>query len=203
MKLILSLLVLCSCLTSYSQSRSEINRLNSESKIIGEIAYPMLYRFKTNELILNGAGIKKAFGYSCALYLERPETNSETIIDKDETMIMRMNLLSKKTSRKKMVEVFKENLTEANTVTFIQELGPEIELFLEYVEELYLHIGDTLDVVYEPYKGTSIYVNYEKKGTISGFDFKKAIFNVWLSQKPIDKDLKVELLDGAKGYAFY
>lgn len=203
MKSLLLFLAFFSIINSYSQNRSEINRLNSESKIVGEIAYPMLYRFKTNKLILNGAGAKKANGYSCALYLERPETNSEIIIDNDETMIMRMNLLSKKTSRKKMVEVFQKSLTETNTETLIEELSPEIELFLEYVETLYLHIGDTLDVVYEPYKGTSIYVNYEKKGTISGFDFKKAIFNVWLSKKPIDKDLRLELLDGAKGYAFY
>jgi len=203
MKLFLLLLVSFVLIPSYSQSRSEINRLSFESKIVGEIAYPMLYRFKTNELILNGAGWKKSNGYSCALYLESPETNSETIIDKDETMIMSMNLLSKKTSNKKMVEVFQKGLAETNTQTFIQELGPEIELFLEYVDELYLHVGDTLDIVYEPYKGTSIYVNYEKKGLISGFDFKKAIFNLWLSKKPIDKDLKLELIDGAKGYVFY
>ena len=204
MKYFLLILVL-SFLNSYSQNKTEIYKLNSESKIVGEIAYPMLYHFKANKLILNGAGIRKSSiknGYSCALYLENPETNPENIVEKDDTMIIRLDILSKKIAFEKTVEAFKKDLEEANTVAELKQIQPEIELFIEYLEELTVAVGAKLDIVYEPYKGTSIYLNYKKQGTVTGFGLKKALFNIWLSKTPADKVLKQQLLDGANGYVF-
>ncbi|WP_094766256.1 chalcone isomerase family protein [Aquimarina agarivorans] len=45
--------------------------------------------------------------------------------------------------------------------------------------------------------GLSLYYNYKKIGTTGSLNFKKAILNIWLSNKPVDKSLKPELLDGA------
>jgi len=75
--------------------------------------------------------------YACGLYLKTPETNSNLIVDKDVTMIVR---------------------------------------------------------------GVSLYINYKKIGTVGGLEFKKAILNIWLSNKPVDKSLKLELLDGAQEF---
>ena len=43
-------------------------------------------------------------------------------------------------------------------------------------------------------EGVVVYKNGVKKGSIDGQDFKKALFGIWLCDKPADKDLKDEML---------
>lgn len=181
--------------------RFDINKLELESKIVGKTALPALYKFKTNNLILNGAGLRELLWvdvYACALYLTTPETDAEKIINNDDLMIVRMDILSKAVSHTKMVKAFHKGFEEANSPEVVANLESEIELFLEYIEGLTLKVGDKVDVVYEPYKGVSLYINYSKIGTIGDLEFKKAIFNIWLSQNPVDKSLTPELLEGGK-----
>ena len=40
----------------------------------------------------------------------------------------------------------------------------------------------------------NIFKNETLKGKIPGFDFKKALFGIWLSDKPVDETLKKNLL---------
>ncbi|WP_010521166.1 chalcone isomerase family protein [Aquimarina agarivorans] len=83
--------------------QEDIKRLNLESKIVGKTAFPALYRFKKQQLILNGAGLRELLWvdvYACGLYLRDPEINALTIVNKDELMIMRMDILSKAVSKK-------------------------------------------------------------------------------------------------------
>lgn len=39
-----------------------------------------------------------------------------------------------------------------------------------------------------------VYKNGTKKGSIDGLDFKKALFGIWLCNKPADEDLKEGML---------
>lgn len=184
-------------------TRVDMNRLSLESKIVGKTALPMLYSFKNERLILNGAGLRELLWvdvYACGLYLNHPETNAKNIINKDETMIVRMDILSKAVSHNKMIKAFHKGIIDGNSPAVVNKLKSEIELFLEYIEGLTLKVGDKVDVVYEPNKGLSLYINYNKIGTVGGIEFKKAILNIWLSNNPVDKSLKPELLDGAKKY---
>lgn len=181
----------------------DINRLELETKIVGKTALPMLYRFKGKSLILNGAGLRELMWidiYACGLYVKTPETNASKIINKDETMIVRMDILSKAVSHSKMVKAFHKGFIDGNSPSTVKRLQPEIKSFLKYIEGLELKVGDKVDVVYEPKIGVSLYINYNKIGTVGKLDFKKAILNIWLSSNPVDKSLKPELLDGAKKY---
>ena len=54
--------------------------------------------------------------------------------------------------------------------------------------------GDEILLVYKPGVGTVFYKNKEKRGVISGAKFKKALFGIWLGDKPADKKLKLKLL---------
>lgn len=184
-----------------ANKRFDINKLELESKIVGKTALPALYKFKTNNLILNGAGARELLWvdvYACALYLRKPETDAKKIINNDELMIVRMDILSKAVSHTKMVKAFHKGFKEANSPKVVANLESEIELFLEYIDGLTLKVGDKVDVVYEPYKGVSLYINYSKIGTVGDLEFKKAIFKIWLSENPVDKSLTPELLDGSK-----
>ena len=45
-----------------------------------------------------------------------------------------------------------------------------------------------------PNEGVVVYKNGAKKGTIEGYDFKRALFGIWLCDKPADADLKSAML---------
>jgi len=184
-------------------NKIDINKLNLESKIVGKTALPALYRFKNKKLILNGAGLRELLWidvYACGLYVSTPDTNPYKIVTKDEVMIIRMDILSKAVSHSKMVKAFHKGFNDGNTEAAVKKLQPEITDFLRHIRGLVLNVGDKVDVTYEPDLGVSLYVNYKKIGTVGDLDFKKAIFNIWLSNNPVDKSLKVELLDGAEEF---
>ena len=183
--------------------RIDMNRLSLESKIIGKTSLPVLYPFKSQKLLLNGAGLRELLWinvYACGLYLKAPETQASSVIDKNETMIVRMDILSKAVSHSKLVKAFHKGFIDANSKYVVEKLQPEIKSFLKHIEDLELKIGDKIDIVFEPEIGVSLYINYNKIGTVGGLEFKKAILNIWLSNNPVDKSLKSELLDGAKQY---
>ena len=54
--------------------------------------------------------------------------------------------------------------------------------------------GDVFIIMNVPNEGVVVYKNGTKKGSIDGHDFKKALFGIWLCDKPADKDLKDEML---------
>jgi len=54
--------------------------------------------------------------------------------------------------------------------------------------------GDVFDIVNVPGKGVVVSKNGKEKGVIDGADFKKALFGIWLSGKPADKNLKEAML---------
>lgn len=181
----------------------DMNKLNLENKIVGKTALPVLYRFKDSKLILNGAGLRELLWvdvYAAGLYLKRPETHENKIIANDELMIMRMDILSKAVSQNKLIKAFHKGFEDGNPESVVKKLTPEITKFVKYLENLDLKIGDKIDVVYEPEYGVSMYCNYTKLGTVGDLEFKKALFNLWLSNDPVDKSLKPELLDGAKEF---
>ncbi len=189
--------------TNLAFQNHDINKLNLESKIIGKTALPALYRFKKRQLILNGAGLRELLWvdiYACGLYLHRPNTDPVDIVDRNETMIMRMDILSKAVSHDKMVKAFYKGFIDGNSKDTIEKYGREIDVFLKHIEGLKLKVGDKVDVVYEPSIGVSLYLNYNKVGTVGNLGFKKAIFNIWLSDNPVDKSLHKELLEGAKSF---
>lgn len=184
-------------------NKEDINRLNLETKIVGKTAMPALYRFKNKQLILNGAGLRELLWidvYACGLYLNNPSTDVKDIVYNDELMIVRMDILSKAVSHKKLVAAFRKGFEDGNSQSTVKELQKEIDSFLAHIDGLELKIGDKVDVVYEPELGVSLYINYKKVGTVGKLNFKRAIFNIWLSDNPVDKSLKVELLDGSSEF---
>jgi hypothetical protein len=54
--------------------------------------------------------------------------------------------------------------------------------------------GTRYDIVYVPGDGLAVSVNGSEKARLQGHDFKKAVFGIWLGEKPADKDLKKGML---------
>ena len=84
-----------------------------------------------------------------------------------------------------------DNATDGN----MEPIKPQIDQFLKVFSDD-INDGDVFDIVYEPQKGVEVFKNDKLAGTIQGggMAFKKALFGIWLSDKPAQEDLKEEML---------
>ena len=142
------------------------------------------------ELVLNGAGLRKKFivkVYAGALYLKEKSSDAAAIVAADEAMQIRMHFL---------YGVKPEQLIDAWNDGFDAALGKDrgpmqakVDAFNAlFTKKTKKH--DTYDVVYVPGTGTQVHFNGTKVGEVAGLDFKQAVFAIWLGEGVADSNLK-------------
>lgn len=145
-------------------------------------------------LTLNGAGIREKLWidlYVGSLYLPKRSTDAQGIIDSKEAGAIKLNIVSGMISSSKMINAVDEgfeNSTNKNTAP----LKTKIDTFKSFFKDK-ISKGDVFVIMYNGNE-VSVYKNGTKKGTVDGYDFKKALFGIWLGKKPADDDLKEGML---------
>ncbi|MBF0226359.1 MAG: chalcone isomerase family protein [Desulfobacterales bacterium] len=166
-----------------------------ESIDIANIKVPKTITYNDSSLICNGAGIRKKFMikiYVGALYLKEKQTDAEKIINLAEPMAMRLHILYDKLSSKQMIGAIEEG--------FQKSVGSGIEKFKKETQLLYealaqIKKNDYFDMIYIPEDGIDVLKNDTSMGKIdNNYEFKKALFGIWLGQNPVDATLKNKLL---------
>ena len=151
----------------------------------------------STETLYNGAGLRKKLFiklYVGSLYLTTPSTDANAIVDADEAMAIRLNILSDLLTRDKLLSALKEGFdksTGGNTAPIQPQIDQMIALMQDKVSP-----GDTLTLAYEPGVGTHVMRDGKELDVIEGLPFKKALFGIWLSDKPAQKSLKTDMLGG-------
>jgi hypothetical protein len=162
---------------------------------VGKVNVPDSISAGGNDLVLNGAGIRSKFGlklYVGSLFLTQKSTDAQAIIAADEPMAIRLNIISGMITSEKMEDATREgfdNATNGNIAPIKNEIESFIAVFNEPIKE-----GDSFDMVYVPAKGVEVYKNGNSKSVINNMEFKKALFGIWLSDKPAQKNLKEGML---------
>jgi hypothetical protein len=54
--------------------------------------------------------------------------------------------------------------------------------------------GERISLTYIPGKGTAVAIQGSEKGSIAGDDFAEALFSVWIGTRPIQEDVKNDLI---------
>lgn len=164
---------------------------------VGGVNLPETISVENSELALNGAGIREKFFFDLyvgSLYLKQKQQDANRIISDDELMALRLNIISDMITSEKMtnaaLEGF-ENATGGNTAAMQVQIDEFLATFKEEIKK-----GDTFEMVYVPEEGVKIFKNNKLEKTISGMEFKKALFGIWLSDNPAQKSLKQEMLGG-------
>ncbi len=146
-------------------------------------------------LSLNGAGVRsKLFFkiYVAELYMENPATEATEVLEDEGQKIMVMHFLYDEVSKDKLVEAwndgFKSNLSEEQYASLSAKITAFNEMFSTVKKD------DTIILDYVPGVGTQVIVAGQNKGVIEGKDFSKAVFAIWLGEKPVTADLKKALL---------
>jgi hypothetical protein len=162
---------------------------------IGGVQLPDDLMLNKTKLQLNGAGLRKKVVikvYAGGLYLLQKETDPAKIITVDEPMAIRMHFIHSKVSKESLVNAWNEgfaNATNDNTAAIEKEIKEFNGYFQEDAKK-----GDVYDVIYQPGQGISVEIKGKRMGPIPGLEFKKAVFGIWLGEKPADAKLKKGML---------
>ncbi|MCV9927307.1 chalcone isomerase family protein [Flavobacterium sp. LS1R49] len=163
---------------------------------IDGVTVPRTMQFQSKTLSLNGAGGRSKMWlevYVQALYLSQLSQDPKFIIDSDTEMAIRIEITSSMVSSNKLTKAMNSGF-EKSAGDNLQALRPRIEEFKSLLSDEITQ-KDVFKLIYSP-TDTSVWVykNDVLKGKIPGFDFKKALFGIWLSDKPADEKLKNQLL---------
>ena len=158
---------------------------------------PENIEFNGIDLVLNGKGTRIVFFmkvYEGSLYLEMKNSDAENIINDNSPMAIRIDVTSEMVTADAMKKALNEGL-EKSTSNNTENISDEIEqLSLSFNSAV--SSGDFYEFVYLPEIGTHVIKNNEQIELIPGFDFKKAFFGIFLSNNPIQKNLKKAMLGG-------
>lgn len=170
---------------------------NAQKQIVFDgVTIPRTITFQNKTLQLNGAGSRSKMWvevYIQALYLSQLSQNPKEIINDNLEMSIRIEVTSALVSAGKLTRAMNAGF-EKSAGDNLETLRPKIELLKNYLSDEITR-GDVFELTYNP-NDKSVWVtkNHELKGKIEGFDFKKALFGIWLSDKPADEELKNSLL---------
>jgi hypothetical protein len=158
---------------------------------------PEAIEFEGSTLMLNGKGTRVVFFmkvYEGSLYLESKSSDADEIINSTSPMALRIDVTSEMVTADAMKKALSEGLeksTNNNTGPILNEIEQLSSSFNSDVSS-----GDFYEFIYIPELGTHVLKNSELVEIIPGFDFKKAFFGIFLSNNPIQKNLKKAMLGG-------
>lgn len=142
------------------------------------------------KLVLNGAGVrakKVVFVpidvYVVGLYVKNKTSDGQAITRADETMMLKIEILTGLVSSEKFKHatlVGFEEATGGNTAP----IQKEIDLFLTAFSDE-INKGDVFDIQYVKGKGVYVYKNgkSEPEVLVPGLDVKQALFGIWLGDR--------------------
>jgi len=148
-----------------------------------------------HDLTLNGAGLREKMWidlYVGALYLPKKSSNAAEIMSSNDAQAIKLTIVSGMITSEKMISAVNEGF-ESSTGKNTAPIKTKIDKFKSFFKEE-IKKGDEFVIANIPGKGVVVSKNGVTKGSIDGLDFKKALFGIWLSNKPADDDLKKGML---------
>lgn len=147
--------------------------------------------------VLNGAGVRKQYFinvYVAGLYIAKKSSDPNAIINADEAIAVRLQIISSLVTQKRMTESVKEGFRKA-TGGNTAPIQKEIDLVLKIFNSEPIKVGDVFDIWYIPGKGIVASKNAKKISLeIPGLTFKKLLYSIWLGKDPVDEGLKDSML---------
>ncbi len=150
--------------------------------------------FAGSNLNLNGKGIRtKLFFnlYTAGLYLQQPTSDAAALLSGTVPLALRMEITSALITSETMESAVRDGF-KLSAGDQLAKLQPRIDQLIEIFKEE-IKKGDVYDFIYRP-QNTIIQKNGENAGTIPGADFMQAFYAIWLGDKPVQADLKTQLL---------
>jgi len=151
-----------------------------------------------SELVLNGAGIRTRVifkVYVGALYLSQKKSVAAEALAQKSAKRVALTML-RELSAQELNEAFENGIKANHSATEVEVLKPRIAELLSLLTDV--KKGDVIVLDFLPESGTVVSLNAAVKGKpIPGEDFYRALLRIWLGDKPVDGDLKKDMLGQA------
>jgi len=157
---------------------------------VGKAVLPYEESFGGVELKLNGAGLREMLWidlYAGGLYLQKKSKDPRVILDADETMAIKLNIVSGFVTQKKMIKAVRDGFNKA-TFGNTEALDKRINKFIRFFNEPIVK-NDIFDIVYIKGEGVKAFKNGKELGVVEGRDFKYALFKIWLGEEPASEGI--------------
>lgn len=185
MKIRLGILILTVLCSYGAQARDRIEGITLPPHVISN----------GEELALNGGGVRTKFFlkvYVTGLYLLDKASDALEIINSDKPMSIQLHITSDLVSSGQMISSIEEGLeksTNGKQEKFRQEIDTLTSAFSKEFSK-----GDIFDIAYAPQSGVEVFKNGVDQTYVGDLEFKKALWGIWLSEKPVDQKLKQGML---------
>ncbi|GAB6096796.1 chalcone isomerase family protein [Desulfatiferula olefinivorans] len=155
--------------------------------------FPRSVTLDGTRLFLTGAALQRYLvivkGYAGAFYLPANTPAAEALGPVPKYLVLEYK-----------VSISAGDFAEATTRSIQDAVDAKtfasIEDRLNALNALYADVkpNDRYSLYYHPDRGTQLALNGTVAGTLPGLDFARALFGVWLGEKPIDPDFRDRLL---------
>ena len=169
----------------------------SYATVLDGVVLPDTLTIGDEALQLNGAGLRvKNIGpihkgvYVAALYLKEKCCDFNKIINADETMVLRLNIVTSLVTSERFANQTLKGFTEVtqgNIAPIQNGINDFLSVFAEEIND-----GDLFEIVYQKGVGIQVFKNgsKESKITITGLPIKSALFGIWLGHRS-EKSMQV------------
>lgn len=153
-------------------------------------------RVGSNDLVLNGAGIRSKFFikiYVGALYVGEKSSSPAAIIDSPAPRRVSLRLLrdlDAESLHAALDEGLRNNLSPAELVE-LKVPAEQLAVIMKGIGKA--KEGDTVTIDFSN-DGVTVGLNGEVRGKVASAAFGRALLKVWLGEKPADASLKKALL---------
>nr|WP_315172216.1 chalcone isomerase family protein [uncultured Flavobacterium sp.] len=196
MKNSITLLVVLFLTLSFSKGIAQ------EKFSVNGVTVPRTIDFENQKLQLNGFGSRTKFWtevYVQALYLSQLSEDAKDILDSDTNMGIRLQITSSLVSSQKLSKSLHKGMVKSIGEQNLPQFKMQLDLLEKLLNREATVENDAFNLIYSSNeKAILVYKNNQLEGKIPGFDFKKAFFGIWLSNNPVDAELKDALLGKVK-----
>jgi hypothetical protein len=168
----------------------------SAAELSGVFVEESLQSASGEPLVLNGMGLREKFWvdvYVGSLYLTRKTDDVAEILSTPGPWRVQLDFVYKEVARDKLLDGWREGFENNQSDQTLQRLRERIEQFYGYFDRG-VTAGEQYAFEYIPGQGVVVSRNGETLGTIAGEEFKTALLEIWLGNKPADKQLKKGML---------
>lgn len=145
-------------------------------------------------VVLNGLGLREKYFidvYVGGLYLPAKTTDASRAISDDVPKRIVMAFIYNKVTKDQLCETYYEGLAKQADAS---ALKPKYDTLCGYLQDVVS--GDQVALDYVPGTGTTVTVKGSPAGTITGADFMRSLWGVYLGAAPPTEKLKRGMLGG-------
>jgi len=167
----------------------------SPAEEIAGVQIPGDVKVSGQKLTLNGAGLRKKFFakvYAAGLYLPEKTSDANQAIEMAGPKRITLQFIYDEVAAVKVTRGWTEGFRNNSSAEQMKALQSRLDDFNALFVDM--EKGDRVVIDYAPGLGTRVEIKGQARGIIPGEDFMRALFKVWLGDKPADKGLKQGLL---------